>query len=272
MASAAGLHYLSEGEGTTGLVLVHGFTCALDDWDAQAAHFRGRYRVVRCDLRGHGRSPGTKADCDPVAYGADIAALVGETGLRRVVLVGHSMGCRVVLQAATHLDERLCGVVLIDGSYRATADPAGAIRRAIERAGGFDAHIRRQFGTMFQHETARSRHIVERALAMPPDLAESLYARMTAWDGERLEHALRQLRAPLLLIQSSVVQPDGLRKSLQPGDTVPWIDFVRERTSDAAFEIVPGVGHFTMIDAPHDVNRHIEQFAANAFRTSSAVD
>lgn len=259
---SAKLHYVSEGEGADGIVFVHGFTCALDDWDAQAAYFRDRYRVVRCDLRGHGRSAGAIAECDPVVYGADVAALVDACAMRRVVLVGHSMGCRVVLQAALALDDRVRGVVLVDGSYRATADPKAAIRQAVERAGSFEAHIRRQFGTMFLRETERSRRIIDRALAMPADVAESLYARMTAWDGERLAAALSQLRVPLLLIQSSVVQSDGLRRSLQPGDKVPWFEFVSARAARLQAHIVPGAGHFTMIDAPDSVNRHIETFAA----------
>lgn len=265
MASTPPLHFVCEGEGAAGLVFVHGFTCALDDWDAQAEHFRHRYRVVRCDLRGHGRSPGTIAECDPVIYGADVAALVEASGLRQVVLVGHSMGCRVVLQAATLLDERLRGVALIDGSYRAVADPAAAIRQAIERAGGFEAHIRRQFGTMFVQPTARSRRIIERALAMPPVLAESLYARMTAWDGERAQTAFASLSVPVLLLQSSVVQSDGLRKSLASGEQVPWIDLVRRWARHVDHEIVPGVGHFTMIDAPQAVNRALDAFCARAF-------
>lgn len=261
----AGLHFVAEGAGASGLVFVHGFTCAHDDWEAQAEFFRGRYRVIRCDLRGHGRSPGSKADCDPLVYGGDVADLVEAAGLEQAVLVGHSMGCRVVLQAALQSalqsPARVRGIVLVDGSYRATADPAAAIRQAIERAGGFEAHIRRQFGTMFLRETARSRYIIERALRMPADLAESLYARMTAWDGERLEPALSALRVPLLLLQSSMVQPDGLRRALQPEDVVPWIELVRARAHSVAFEIIADAGHFTMIDAADAVNRRIAVFA-----------
>ncbi len=37
-----------------------------------------------------------------------------------------------------------------------------------------------------------------------------------------------------------------------------WLELVAERVPQAQIAIVPGVGHFAMLEAPDDVNRHIE--------------
>jgi pimeloyl-ACP methyl ester carboxylesterase len=78
-----------------------------------------------------------------------------------------------------------------------------------------------------------------------------------------LETALASVRVPLLAIQSTVRDPVTLkRKSLEANESSGWLDLLRERVKDARIEVIPGVGHFTMLDAPQRVNELISGFAA----------
>src|ERR671930_1999307 len=120
------MHFVSAGRGAPALVFVHGFACTHEDWQAQLAHFQRSPEVLACDLRGHGRTPGRPHECSIEHYGGDVAALVNNLELARAVLVGHSMGCRVVLEAARLIPEKVAGVVLVDGSRNATSDAEGA--------------------------------------------------------------------------------------------------------------------------------------------------
>ncbi|MGH8632299.1 MAG: alpha/beta fold hydrolase, partial [Burkholderiales bacterium] len=86
------IHHILAGKGSPPFVLVHGFACAHQDWRLQTEHLSRRHRVVACDLRGHGATPGAADECSIETYGADVAALLGEKDLRGAVLVGHSMG------------------------------------------------------------------------------------------------------------------------------------------------------------------------------------
>jgi pimeloyl-ACP methyl ester carboxylesterase len=52
------------------------------------------------------------------------------------------------------------------------------------------------------------------------------------------------------------------RAPLKPGDTSPWLDLLRKSVPGARIEIVPGVGHFTQLEAVERVNRLIGDFAA----------
>ena len=64
--------------------------------------------------------------------------------------------------------------------------------------------------------------------------------------------------APVLAIQSTTRNAQLQRAPMQPGDTSPWVNYLRSRGAQVA--IVPGVGHFTMLEAPETVNRLIAAF------------
>src|SRR5207302_680684 len=109
------VRHFSRGRGAPPLVFVHGFTCDHTDWRFQVSHFQTQRQVVACDLRGHGSTPGGPEDCTISHYGGDVAAMLAKLDLAKSILVGHSMGCRVVLEAARLDPDRVCAIVLIDG-------------------------------------------------------------------------------------------------------------------------------------------------------------
>src|SRR5919204_2176313 len=145
------MHFVRAGRGAPALVFVHGFACSHEDWQAQLVHFARTHEVIACDLRAHGRTPGRPQECSIEHYGGDVAALVNNLELARVVLVGHSMGCRVVLEAARLITDKVAGVVLVDGSRNATSDPEGAeasARATVEKF-GYAAFAKQLFEQMF---------------------------------------------------------------------------------------------------------------------------
>ncbi|HEX2565894.1 MAG TPA: alpha/beta hydrolase [Burkholderiales bacterium] len=257
------MHYVRSGRGSPTLVFVHGFCCELGDWQPQLDYFGARTEVVACDLRGHGKTPGRPEECSIEHYGGDVAALLSFLELGQSILVGHSMGCRVVLEAARLLPERIAGLVLVDGSRFATGDPEAAeraARAAIEKE-GYAAFSATLFGEMFVPGSARAAEILARVAQKPADVPTALWPRSARWDAGQLDAALAAVRAPLLAIQSTVRDPVTLKRtSLRAGQSSGWLDLLRERVKGARIEVIPGVGHFTQLDAPERVNRAIEDF------------
>lgn len=264
------LFHLRAGAGEPPFVFVHGFACSHVDWVPQIEHFSQRHTVLACDLRGHGASPGNPADCSIESYGADIAALLARLKLPPAVLVGHSMGCRVVLQVALEAAERVAGVVLVDGSRLGVGEPdtAERVMREQIRATGYGAFARRLFEDMFLPSTEASvkSGIVERALQLPPAIGTELFPRLVGWDARNMERALAGVKAPLLVIQSTSVNAQRVRVPLKPGETTPWLDLVRARAPQARIEIVAGSGHFPQLEAAEAVNRLIGSMGAAAAR------
>jgi pimeloyl-ACP methyl ester carboxylesterase len=256
----ARINALSEGEGAPALVLVHGFGCAHDDWRHQIERFRRERRVVAMDLRGHGSSTGRAADCTLERLARDVAALLPALDLRMAVLVGHSMGCRVVLEAYAHARERVAGVVLVDGSRLGTQPGDEANMRQMIEFMRYPAFARALFSEALLPPTAAGRAIIERAARLPPELGATLFSTMVGWDASRMEAALSTVEVPLAAIQSTYLNPERKRVHLQPGQSSPWLDLVRRCAPHARIEIVPNAGHFTMLDAPQAFDRLLDGF------------
>jgi len=100
---------------TPPVVLVHGLGDCAWVWQGVAPALAQRRDVIAVDLRGHGHSP----HLDPSAYqvaemAADLSALVDALGLQCPLLVGHSLGAAVAVQACSAAPERYAGLALVD--------------------------------------------------------------------------------------------------------------------------------------------------------------
>jgi pimeloyl-ACP methyl ester carboxylesterase len=256
------LNYVRQGRGTPALVFVHGFGCDHGDWQLQLEHFEKTHDVVACDLRGHGETPGRAHECSIEHYGGDVAALLNNLELANSILVGHSMGCRVALEAARLAPERVGGIVLIDGSRLASGD-ADAAERGAQAAidqNGYPAFADTLFRQMFFEHGPRAEAVVARGLRQTQRIGAVLWTRMARWDAAEMDRAFAAVRAPLMVIQTTTRNAALKRTPLKAGDSSPWLDYVRSKIPGARIEILPGLGHFPQLEAPERVNRLIEEF------------
>jgi len=241
---------------------VHGFLCSHEDWRFQLKDLKSNQEVVACDLRGHGKTPGRPQECSIEHYGGDVAALVVNLDFEKAILVGHSMGCRVVLEANRIAPERVAGLVLIDGSRAGSGDPdaaEAAARAQIEHA-GYKAWAEDLFRQMFFKSTPASERLVRRAVRQSAEIGAALWPRLARWDAATLEPALAAVRAPVLVIQSTSRNAQGQRAPLQAGQTSPWLDLLGKKLDQVKIEVLPGLGHFAQLEAPERVNRLIAEF------------
>lgn len=243
------------------LVFVHGFACTHADWRLQTAHFSGGCPTFAPDLRGHGATHARPEDCSIETYGGDIAALLDGKDLNGAVLVGHSMGCRVVLQAYLNAPERVAALALIDGSWLGGGDP-GVLERAARAAlaaEGYGKFQRRFFDGMFLAPSELATSIAERAMRLPEAVGAGLFPRMVHWDAANMERALAAVKVPLLVIQSTYLNAERKRVALKPGESTPWLDLVRRKVPQARIEIVSGVGHFPQLEAAEQINKLLSE-------------
>lgn len=261
---AVALAVRTVGTGSPALVFVHGFACDGTDWRAQVTSFAAETTVVTVDLPGHGRNRAAEAECTIADYGRWVAQALSELALAPAVLIGHSMGCRVVLEAARRRPEAVAGLVLIDGSRIGEGDPVAARRAMAEEiiGDGYQRFIRKFFGSMFvaSSDDELKRAITERALLFSPTIGRSLLADLADWDAAEAVKALAAVRVPLLAIQSTTMDSGRARLSLQPGQNSPWLDLIRAEVPMAIIAELFGAGHFPQIEQAGEVNAAIAQF------------
>jgi pimeloyl-ACP methyl ester carboxylesterase len=257
------IHHVVTGTGRPPVVFVHGFGCAHSDWDAQVAHLSPHQQTIAVDLCGHGASPGGAADCSIERYGADVAEVMRALALPPAVLVGHSMGCRVVIEAALQAPDQTAGLILVDGSQFAPA-MAATLRERFATPGGYAMMVGGMFTDMF---TAKSNKgvvdaIIARAGRLPPDLGQKMLHDMQRYDVGRLASSLASLRVPVLVVQATFSNEKRERRTMVTGQTTPYLDMVRGAVPSARIEVVPETGHFPQIDESAWMNVLIDNFFA----------
>lgn len=238
--------YETHGQGSPALVFVHGWSCDRSYWNRQIEPFSRRFQVVAVDLAGHGESGSGRAAWTMAAFGADVAAVVEHLRLERVVLIGHSMGGDVILEAARRLPGRVAGLVWVD-AYQQLRTP-----RTREQLEAFLEPLRADFVGRTR-EVVRSMFppdadplLVERVAndmsSAPPDIALGALESALSFDRE-VPRALEELNLPLVAIH-----PDH-----RPYDVASFERLGIEMRS------MPGAGHFLMLEDPEHFNRLLEE-------------
>lgn len=127
------LWWTSAGAGGPTLVLCDGVGCAGYVWRKLLPPLAARHRVVHWNYRGHGRSepPADPARVTVADCVSDLLAVLGAAGEERAVLVGHSMGVQIALEAHRRAPERVQGLALVCGAPGRAIDAfhdSGALR------------------------------------------------------------------------------------------------------------------------------------------------
>jgi pimeloyl-ACP methyl ester carboxylesterase len=241
--------YQRTGSATTALVFVHGWLGCSRWWDAQRDAFSSRFTVVQLDLAGHGGSGRGRTGHSAEAYAGDIAAVVSAIDARRVVLVGHSMSGAYALLAALSLP-RAAALLLVDTLKNVEQLlPTAQVDELL-------ALYRRDF------PFAVDRMLPQRLFApgTPPEVSARLRREFLERTGEEgaalleplyrfdVRAAAEQLKLPVRAVNSD----------LQPTD----VEANRRHFRDYAVRLVPGVGHYPMLEAPAAFNAALDETLA----------
>ena len=257
------LNLVDRGQGDPTIVLVHGFTCDLSSWKEQLTGLSGSHRCVAMDLPGHGASADSpEATIEALAAAAN--ATLDGLDVNEAVLVGHSMGCRVISEMASQSPRRVRGVVYVDGSIVSRSDVDAAVKAAVETLDrlGMQGFIRNLYEGFFVAGTpaAAREFVMARIPGIRMEFAKKLWPNVVRWDGSRSRPVLAGIGVPALVIQSTTLDTELNRASLLPGQSTPWVDAVSQALSDVTVKVIEGVGHFPMLEAPQTTNDVILEF------------
>jgi pimeloyl-ACP methyl ester carboxylesterase len=229
------------GSGEPAVVLVHGWSCDSSYWRDQLEPLSRHYRVITLDLAGHGDSGAERREWTIASFGSDVATVVAHLGLRDVVLVGHSMGGDVVLEAARQLAKRVRGIVWVDtyNQLNRFSTPQQVRARMAPFETNFVQTTRQFVRRMFaaNADAMLIERVVADMSAAPPHVA--LAAMQSAWTyGSHVPGLLRSLGIPIAAIN--------------PEDPASDLKSMHEHGIDVT--CISGAGHFVMMEQPQRFN------------------
>lgn len=237
--------YEVQGRGTPTLIFIHGGSCDHSYWNKQLPFFAQYYQVVSIDLPGHGESGTNRKNWTIEAFGADVVAVAKKLGLEKVILIGHSLGGPVILEAAKQMPERVVGLVGIDVFQ--TVDqkyPQEMIDRSVKRIrSNFKEAISKGVKGMFtsKSDPALVEKIVKDISSAPPEITVAVIEEDYKWLNDKYVQALQEVKAPIRCINSDMIPTDE--------------EGVRRYVPSFKVRYMPGLGHFIMLEDPETFNR-----------------
>lgn len=108
------LSYYDSEKGKITLLFIHGSFINKEYWENQISYFSPEYRVVALDLAGHGNSTRNRNEWTVRKFGDDIREIIYKLSLEKVILIGHSIGGDIMLEATNENSSSIIGIIGID--------------------------------------------------------------------------------------------------------------------------------------------------------------
>ncbi len=274
------LHVRECPDGPRDALLIHGLASTSHIWDLVAPRLaRLGLRAVAYDQRGHGLSGKPSSGYGFERTAADAAAVVGATGLRRPIVVGHSWGANVALDLAVRHPRLIAGALLLDGGF-------GSMRDRFDWKTAKQVLAPPAFGTItVEGFLSRIHSVLGRSIPMSPAVDEVFFSlvrvdregmvhpRLSRANHLKILHALwsqdteellRRIRVPTLILatRTTAAGPDatGFVRAKQAAARS-----IRAIGGNVSFGWIEGI-HDVPLQRPEAVARRIAKFSEAAAR------
>ena len=253
------IHYLDAGPHSDSAVLlfIPGWRFSGNIWEPQIDYFSATRRVIAIDPRSQGESTKTTEGDTPEVRAQDLADLIGQLGLSRVVLVGWSQG---VQDVAAYIDQfglgKAAGIVFVDATVSAGTQQIQLHPKFSQQLLGMVAALAanpQEFSQtlvaqMFKkpHEPSLVKQLVADSLKTPTSTAISMFITDEFTVDRR--SVLEKITKPTLIIsEADTALPDARSE-------------MHARIAKSRQVLMEGVGHALFLDDPKKFNETLDDF------------
>ena len=237
------IDYRVWGHGEPAVILIHGWACDEGYWSNQVDALKARYTVVAVNLAGHGASESNRTQWTMENYGQDVAAVARRINNQQIVLVGHSMGADVALEAARLMGDRVIGIIAVD-SLKSIGLPAMTPKEIEAKVAPFrksfiEATREHVSSNMFQKDAdpAFVQKVAYDMSLEPPAVAIPSMESLWAMDFNTI---LPNIHVPIYAINSDLTPTDEAR--------------IRKTVPGFKADVLDHTGHFLMMEVPQRFN------------------
>ncbi len=230
-------------------------------WDVTVPALADRYRVLRYDTRGHGRSGTTPGPYTIEMLADDAAGLMDALGIRQVHFVGLSMGGMIAQQIGARFPDRVHSLSLCDTASEMPPRSMWEERLASARSRGVaslvDATIQRWFTAPFITRDPQSVEMVRRMILDTG--TEGFIACASAVRDMAQTTMLLQVKAPTLVL---VGRQD-------PACSVEKAEVIHRMIDGSQLVIIEEAAHLSNIEQPQAFNAALRGFIDRVDDTSA---
>ena len=250
--------YEVTGKGKPALVFVHCWCGKRTYWNAQVEYFSKKYTCITLDLAGHGESGRNRNKWTIPAFAEDVFAVIEKENLKKVILVGHSMGGFIALAASLKIKSKLLCLVGVDSfaniEFVISDEDLVEFMKPYER--DFSRTTREYITALFPPDA--DRELVERitndmALA-PADIAVESFRESFHYS---LPKAFDRLDVLVICINADrhPTNAEGLKRHIKNLELV----------------IVKNSGHFFILENPEKFNSILEENLQKKIKLSGKI-
>ena len=264
--TSAHLFVHEAGQGPT-VTLLHGYPSSSYDWASLSAALVPRHRVIAIDLLGFGRSSKPPSHHYAIGEQANLAEQIWRTlGITSTHVVAHdysaTLAQELLARDASHdLCVTLDSVTWMNGGlYPALHRPTDGqllLRSpdgdAFAAAIGHDLFVGSIRGTMGSTEQPRDEALDAMWTALEKHDGHLLLARLLHYMDDRTTHGDRWIEA----LETTSIPLTFVWGPEDPVSGAHMVHHMRTRLPGATFVVLPGVGHWPMLEAPEESNRAV---------------
>lgn len=230
------------------LVLSNALGCTLEMWDPQLDALHARYRVIRYDQRGHGRSSVGTGPYTLPGLGADVLTLLDHLEVPAASFAGSSLGGMIGMWLAAHAPERVRRLTLCCTSARLDQRQTEFDRARSARQEGTNAlvspTIERWFTPYFREHHAQETATYAAMIANTDNEAYALCSEVIATTDLRAD--LPEITAPTLVIAGA----DDPATPPEHGDAI-----AEGIGGNAELRVLPRAAHLANVEQVEEFNR-----------------
>ncbi|MGA2092080.1 MAG: alpha/beta hydrolase [Sedimentisphaerales bacterium] len=241
---------LRAGRGDVTLIFVHGWCCDSRYWREQVPVFEKKYRVVTMDLAGHGNSGHNRKIYSVDNYGQDVKAVIEAIDAKKVIVIGHSMGGEIVVEATRLEPNRVIGIIGADSLHNVEEDINEQMVKEMTK--GIDTDFKQWMRKFVEPMLGKDmkpelkKEIIDGMSSAQPDRAINTFEQyVDKLRDRKIAKEFLEIKVPVRCVNADLwpMNPEGNRKYMKSFDV----------------KIMKGAGHFVMLERPEEFNKLLDE-------------
>jgi pimeloyl-ACP methyl ester carboxylesterase len=242
--------YHTTGKGDVTLLFVHGWSCNSGYWREQVPVFEKKYRVITMDMAGYGESGKGRKIYSVDSFGKDAKAVIEAANAKRVIVIGHSMGGEVAVEAARFEPNRVIGIIGADSLHNVEEEINEADVKKMSEGidkdfkGWMTKFVEPILGKDMKPELKRE--ILDGMSSANPEIAVNTFEQyVDKLRDKKIAKELSEMNTPVRCVNADLwpMNIEGNKKYIK----------------SYGVKIMKGAGHFVMLERPEEFNKLLEQ-------------